>query len=624
MFDGVPAEQFHQFITSSTRPSLPLPLPLSFSSSALHLHHHHHASSNTNIFPTFDPYTSTPPPSQQLLQLPHHHFLHPLHHHQQYSPAQKNHQDKQENNNSSSSLVAMNFEIERDRSIPEPVEVDPTWSNEEVLSLLRIRSSFENWFPEFIWEHVSRKLEETGYKRSADKCKAKFEEESQCFNNINYNKSYRLFSEFEEFYHGHQNSQVVAQDKNQKMEKSREEEGEEDDEMERDNLDEDSKKEEISVEDAPEDNEKLVEISKGKKRKRQKNFEMFKGFCKDIVKKMMAQQEEMMNKLLEDMMKRDKEKVAREEAWKKQEMDRINKELEIRAHEQVITGDRQTTIIKFLKGFTTSTGSSETESRLDKVLNTLNSPTSSSLNLAQNPNSPQNNLEMPTSASHQISVFSPSQSSPLTSTSLPQPSAPQNPSLNLAPTQNPNSPKSQNKQLPPTTSFSKHNATQINHGSSNDKEDLGKRWPRDEVFALINLRCSLYNNGEDKEGAAAKTPLWERISQGMLELGYKRSAKRCKEKWENINKYFRKTKDNNKKRSLDSRTCPYFHQLSTLYNQGTVVAPPSDGTDNRSSVLPENHNASSSQGGSSTTDSIVEGEKILVQAKPPAAFDFDF
>jgi hypothetical protein len=51
-------------------------------------------------------------------------------------------------------------------------------------------------------------------------------------------------------------------------------------------------------------------------------------------------------------------------------------------------------------------------------------------------------------------------------------------------------------------------------------------------------------------------------------MGYKRSAKRCKEKWENINKYFKKTKDvaNKKKRSLDSRTCPYFHQLSSLYN----------------------------------------------------------
>ncbi|XP_044483559.1 trihelix transcription factor GTL2-like isoform X2 [Mangifera indica] len=580
MFNGVPAEQLHQFMTSSTRPSS-LPLPLSFSSSSLH---HHHASSNANTFPTFDPYTSNPP-SQQVLQLPHHHLFPPLHH-QQYSPTQKNQQDKQDNNNSnssSSSVVAMNFEIERDRSISEPVEIDPPWSNEEVLALLRIRSSFENWFPEITWEHVSRKLEEIGYKRSAQKCKAKFEEESRWFNNINYNKSYRLISEFEEVYdQGHQNTQVVAHVKNKKMENSREgEEGEEDDETEGDNLDEDSKKQETNVGDPCEDNEKLVDKAKGnKKRKRQKNFELFKGFCEDIVKKMMAQQEEMMNKLLEDMIKRDEQKVAREEAWKKQEMDRINKELEIRAYEHGITGDRQTTIIKLLKGFTAS---SETQC-FDKLLNTLNSPTSSPLNLQQNPNSPtvqvnkQNNLEM---------------------ASVPEPSAPQNPSLNLPPTQNPNSPKTQNKQLPSTSSFSEHKAPHINHGSTNDKEDLGKRWPRDEVFALINLRRSLYNNGEDKEGAAfaAKTPLWERISQGMLELGYKRSAKKCKEKWENINKYFRKTKDNNKKRSLDSRTCPYFHQLSTLYNQGTLAAP--------STALPENHHVSS-QGGSSSTNSTVE------------------
>lgn len=159
MFDGVPADQLHQFITtSSTRPSsLPLPLPFSFSSSSLQHHYHHHAS-NTGIFPTFDPYTSTPLPSQQVLQLPHYHFLHPLHHHQQYSPAQKHHQEKQDDNNSNGSLVAMNFEIERDRSITEPDEIDAAWSNEEVLALLRIRSNFENWFPEFTWEHVSRYL----------------------------------------------------------------------------------------------------------------------------------------------------------------------------------------------------------------------------------------------------------------------------------------------------------------------------------------------------------------------------------------------------------------------------------------------------------------------------------
>ncbi|KAF2298480.1 hypothetical protein GH714_023737 [Hevea brasiliensis] len=246
---------------------------------------------------------------------------------------------------------------------------------------------------------------------------------------------------------------------------------EEEDKMEQ-NVKEDSKIDQ-TVGNSAEDNGKEVEKSKSKKRRRQQKFEMFKGFCEDIISKIMAQQEEMHNKLLEDMVRRDEEKLAREEAWKKQEMDRINKELELRAQEQALTGDRQTP-------------------------NDLNS-----------------------------------QSNPL---------------------------QTETVQKKPT---------------SNDKEDLGKRWPKDEVLALINLRSSLYNSNEDKE-ATVKAPLWERISQGMMELGYKRSAKRCKEKWENINKYFRKTKDVNKKRSVDSRTCPYFHQLSTLYNQGTLVAPQSE------------------------------------------------
>nr|GMC88872.1 trihelix transcription factor GTL2 [Ipomoea batatas] len=143
----------------------------------------------------------------------------------------------------------------------------------------------------------------------------------------------------------------------------------------------------------------------------------------------------------------------------------------------------------------------------------------------------------------------------------------QNPTSNN-PTQSSTNPSSKDTQLEPNT------------------QDIGKRWPREEVLALINMRCSLNNNNNNnsdnssKDGGA-KGPLWERISQGMKELGYNRSAKRCKEKWENINKYFRKTKDNNKKRSVDSRTCPYFHQLSSLYIQGKIRG---DSPENRSSA----------------------------------------
>lgn len=257
---------------------------------------------------------------------------------------------------------------------------------------------------------------------------------------------------------------------------------------------------------------------------------MLKGLCEKIVSNMMAQQEEMHKKLLEDMVKRDEEKIAKEEAWKKQEMDRLNRELDSMAHEQAIAGDRQSTIIRLLKHFTST--------------NTQNDVT----------------VEEPV-------------------VPVPVP-VPQNPS-------------------------------QLDSVKLDD--DVGKRWPRDEVLALINLRCSLYSNVDDgniKE-LPTKAPLWERISQGMLEMGYKRSAKRCKEKWENINKYFRKTKDVNKKRSVDSRTCPYFHQLNALYNQGTLVSPPpSEAPENRSnnhSPLPQIVNA--------------EGEKNMAQVP---SFDFEF
>ena len=154
MFDGVPAEQLHQFIAASARTSLPLPLPNIPLSSFPNLqpfdHHHHHHHQNYNII---NP--PPPPPLQELVQLQpsHNQLLHPsvvLH-------RRENDQEKQE---TSRALVlpSSNLEIERERTASMPPELpagDP-WSNDELLALLRIRSTMENWFPEFTWEHVSR------------------------------------------------------------------------------------------------------------------------------------------------------------------------------------------------------------------------------------------------------------------------------------------------------------------------------------------------------------------------------------------------------------------------------------------------------------------------------------
>ncbi|KAE8729688.1 Trihelix transcription factor GTL2 [Hibiscus syriacus] len=513
MFDGVP-DQFHQFIgapvASSASPAAArtaaatttLLLPLSFTSfdplftsSSSNSHHH--------------PRQLQQPP--QLLQSLH----------------------QQKNNEDNTSLVAMNMEIvnERDqRSMAEPIDhhhhqqhQHNPWSNDEVLALLRVRSSMEACFPEFTWEHVSRKLAELGFKRSAEKCIEKFEEENRYFNTINCSKNYRIFSELEELCQAENppsspppaaaggggegcanNNAAISSD--QDINNVIDNKGNDD------------------------DNKASSKNNNNKKRKR----------------------EEMHNKLLEDMVKRDEEKVAREEAWNKQELDRNNQELELRAKEQAIAGDRQATIIKFLTKFSQNGCS-----------NPSLAASSSSLPVSGNPNPIANDHNKVDQVSK----------------------APQNP-------------------------------------TSNEKEDFGKRWPRDEVSALINLRCSFYNNGDhhDKEEAAIKAPLWERISKGMLELGYKRSAKRCKEKWENINKYFRKTKDVNRKRSIDSRTCPYFHQLNTLYNQGTLTSP-SEEPENRSS-LPETAGTDSSRrADDKTTVQVSKGDETSNIIQIP---DFEF
>ncbi|OMO86470.1 hypothetical protein COLO4_21134 [Corchorus olitorius] len=104
------------------------------------------------------------------------------------------------------------------------------------------------------------------------------------------------------------------------------------------------------------------------------------------------------------------------------------------------------------------------------------------------------------------------------------------------------------------------------------KVDNNGRWPRAEVEALIQARCNL--EAKFKE-PGTKGAVWEDVSSSMASLGFQRSAKRCKEKWENINKYFRKSKENGKKRSLQSKTCTYFDQLDQLYSRIPIACPTS-------------------------------------------------
>eukprot|EP00256_Glycine_max_P040697 XP_006590202.1 trihelix transcription factor GT-2 [Glycine max] len=124
--------------------------------------------------------------------------------------------------------------------------------------------------------------------------------------------------------------------------------------------------------------------------------------------------------------------------------------------------------------------------------------------------------------------------------------------------------------LLPTTTFVAA-ATAITTTPSSLSSLSSSRWPKTEVHALIRLRTSLETKYQEN---GPKAPLWEDISAGMLRLGYNRSAKRCKEKWENINKYFKKVKESNKQRREDSKTCPYFNELEALYKEKSKTQNP--------------------------------------------------
>ncbi|CAN7101683.1 unnamed protein product [Brassica rapa subsp. narinosa] len=557
MFDGGVPEQIHRFIAS---PQPPPPLPP-----------HQPAAERSLPFPVSFASFNTNHQAHMLNldgpKITHHHHHHHHHHH-----------DIKDSSATSEWMGHTDHDGDNHRH-----HHHHPWCSDEVLALLRFRSTVENWFPEFTWEHTSRKLAEVGFKRSPQECKEKFEEEERRYFNSNnntnahhmsnYNKgNYRLFSEVDEFYHhGHAGGEHVVSsevgDNQNKTNSSLEGKGnveetgqdlleDKTDHQDQGQVDESSMRDKMNSIDTVgkvgnvEDDAKssssaslMMIMRDNKKRKRKKKKERFgvlKGFCEGLVSNVIAQQEEMHKKLLEDMVKKEEEKIAREEVWKKQEMERLNKELEIRAQEQAMASDRNTSIIKFISKFTDHFNHDDGN---NKVQSPNPSQDSSSLVLSK----PQGSRKCQTSSSLQTLT-------------------PQNPSLE--PT-SPKTLKTKTKNPKPP--------------KGDEQGDIGKRWPRDEVLALINIRRSISSMNDDDHrkddirlpspsSSTKAVPLWERISKKMLEVGYKRSAKRCKEKWENINKYFRKTKDVNKKRPLDSRTCPYFHQLTALYSQ------PSTGT----------------------------------------------
>ncbi|GMH09955.1 hypothetical protein Nepgr_011796 [Nepenthes gracilis] len=90
------------------------------------------------------------------------------------------------------------------------------------------------------------------------------------------------------------------------------------------------------------------------------------------------------------------------------------------------------------------------------------------------------------------------------------------------------------------------------------------RWPRQETLTLLEIRSRLDHKFKE---ANQKGPLWDEVSRIMYEEhGYQRNGKKCREKFENLYKYYKKTKDGKAGRQ-DGKHYRFFRQLEALYGE---------------------------------------------------------
>ncbi|XP_061345121.1 trihelix transcription factor DF1-like [Gastrolobium bilobum] len=285
---------------------------------------------------------------------------------------------------------------------------------------------------------------------------------------------------------------------------------------------------------------------------RRKRKRKWKDFFERLMKEVIDKQEELQRRFLEAIEKREHERMVREEAWRVQEMQRINREREILAQERSIAAAKDAAVMSFLQKIAE-------QQNLGQAFSNINI------------------LQQQQQQQQQQPVVPPPPPPPPPQQAAPAPPPVQQPAPVAQAGPPPSSSQALMLPLVPQQQVTNMEIVKANNNGENFMGASSSRWPKVEVQALIKLRTNLDFKYQEN---GPKGPLWEEISSSMRKLGYNRSSKRCKEKWENINKYFKKVKESNKKRPEDSKTCPYFHQLDALYREknkfdNTVVKPES-------------------------------------------------
>ncbi|KAK8621066.1 hypothetical protein V6N13_067509 [Hibiscus sabdariffa] len=139
------------------------------------------------------------------------------------------------------------------------------------------------------------------------------------------------------------------------------------------------------------------------------------------------------------------------------------------------------------------------------------------------------------------------------------------------------------------------------------------RWPRQETLTLLEIRSGL--DPKFKE-ANQKGPLWDEVSRIMMEEhGYQRSGKKCREKFENLYKYYKKTKEGKAGRQ-DGKHYRFFRQLEALYG---------DTCNNNGVSGQETHlvGTSSQFHGSQANQEMYHSQKLCDSLSLSSSFRFD-
>ncbi|XP_055832430.1 trihelix transcription factor DF1-like [Solanum dulcamara] len=403
------------------------------------------------------------------------------------------------------------------------------WPHEETLALLKIRSEMDLAFRDSnlkspLWDEISRKMGELGYNRNAKKCREKFENIYKYHKRTKdgrsgrqNGKNYRFFEQLELL---DSQSLFTSPPSNHNQINRMETitsiampvpmpmpmtmikpaaSGCQDYRIDVHRTTRGFNPEFMST--STSTTSSSGKESDGSVKKKRKLASYFERLMKEVLDK----QENLQNKFLEAMEKCEKDRIARDEAWKMQEIARLKKEQEELAHERAISAAKDAAVIAFLQKISEQTVQLQLPMDLPQV--------------SQRHTEERESESMKTIGNIQENVIQ--------------------------------------------QDNDKENIDSAGENSNSFQTNSSSRWPKAEVEALIKLRTNVDLQYQDN--GSSKGPLWEDISCCMKKLGYDRNAKRCKEKWENINKYYRRVKESQKKRPEDSKTCPYFHQLDSIY-----------------------------------------------------------